>query len=134
MIRQWLPNKEMIWNFGPFTFLGIPRWLARTVRDWSVAWEMVPLFTILLLQVGELAFERALPDRWLFGIHLAGPLAVTAHLLATTMCVAVPLKILMSSIQPGLAASGRAEEVEWGSECLHSASLGGDHHSGAFSL
>jgi len=93
MMRQWLPNKEMIWNFGPFTFLGIPRWLARTVRDWSTAWEMMPLFAILFLQVGELAFERAVPDRWLFGIHLAGVWAMLAHLLATMMCVAVPLKI-----------------------------------------
>jgi len=93
MIRQWLPNKEMIWNFGPFTFLGIPRWLARTVRDGNAMWEMTPLFAILFLQVGELAFERAVPDRWLFGIHLAGAWAMLAHLLATMMCVAVPLKI-----------------------------------------
>src|ERR1700719_2159536 len=32
LIRQAIPNKEDIWNFGPFTFLNIPRWLARVVR------------------------------------------------------------------------------------------------------
>lgn len=93
MIRHWIPNKEMIWNFGPFTFLGIPRWLARTLRDASAMWEMAPLFTILLLQVGEITLERSVPDRWLFGIHIQGVWAMVAHLLATIMCVAVPLKI-----------------------------------------
>ena len=93
MIRQWTPNKEIIWNFGPFTFLGIPRWIARTLDEFRAAWEMAPLAVILLLQAGNVTLERALPDRWLFGIHLAGPWALLAHLLATMMCVAVPLKI-----------------------------------------
>ncbi|MGH9815292.1 MAG: sensor histidine kinase [Candidatus Acidiferrales bacterium] len=93
MIRQWIPNKETIWSFGPFTFLGIPRWLARTARDWRLVWEMVPLAALVLLLAGDMALERALPDRWLFGIHLSGPWALLSHLMATMMCVAVPLKI-----------------------------------------
>ncbi len=93
MIRQWIPNKEIIWSFGPFTFLGIPRWLVRTARDWRVVWEMVPLAALVLLLAADMALERALPDRWLFGIHVSGPWALLSHLMATMMCVAVPLKI-----------------------------------------
>ncbi|MGH9792150.1 MAG: sensor histidine kinase, partial [Candidatus Acidiferrales bacterium] len=93
LVRQWIPNKEIIWSFGPFTFLGIPRWLARTARDWRVVWEMVPLAALVLLLAGNVALERALPDRWLFGIHLSGPWALLSHLMAAMMCVAVPLKI-----------------------------------------
>src|SRR5712675_917362 len=41
LIRQGMPRKEDIWNFGPFTFLNVPRWLARFVRHVSGSWEML---------------------------------------------------------------------------------------------
>jgi two-component system LytT family sensor kinase len=93
MIRQWIPNKEIIWNFGPFTFLGIPRWILRVLDDFRAVWEMIPLAIILLLQIGNVMLESAVPNRWLFGIRLDGPWALVSHLLASMMCVAVPLKI-----------------------------------------
>src|ERR1700675_2971617 len=33
LIRQAIPNKEDLWNLGPFTFLSIPRWLARLTQQ-----------------------------------------------------------------------------------------------------
>jgi two-component system LytT family sensor kinase len=93
MIRQAVPNKEVIWNFGPFTFLGIPRWVARVAREPRVAWEMVTLAGIAVLEAGRIALGDAMPGRWLFTIHTAGVWATLVQVLATMMAVAVPLKI-----------------------------------------
>src|SRR5271163_2582430 len=43
LIRQAIPNKEDIWNFGPFTFLNIPKAVVRIVSDSDRMWEMLPL-------------------------------------------------------------------------------------------
>src|ERR1700732_3604184 len=43
LIRQAIPNKEDLWNFGPFTFLNIPRDLLRLVRQAKMSWELLPL-------------------------------------------------------------------------------------------
>src|SRR5246500_1353427 len=32
LIRQMIPNKEDIWNFGPFTFLNIPKAVVRLLK------------------------------------------------------------------------------------------------------
>src|SRR6195256_5812311 len=42
LIRQLIPNREDLWNFGPFTFLNIPKALVRMARDTTVSWEMLP--------------------------------------------------------------------------------------------
>src|ERR1700730_12636721 len=38
LIRQAIPNKEDIWNFGPFTFLNIPRAVVRLIRRAQPSW------------------------------------------------------------------------------------------------
>src|SRR6266853_2552158 len=43
LIRQMIPNKEDIWNFGPFTFLNIPKALMRLASEREFLWEMLPL-------------------------------------------------------------------------------------------
>src|ERR1700741_379648 len=43
LMRQAIPNKEELWNFGPFTFLNIPRDVVRFVRDGRISWELLPL-------------------------------------------------------------------------------------------
>src|SRR5580693_8164235 len=50
LIRQAIPNKEDLWNFGPFTFLNIPKALVRIVSDSDRMWEMLPLFTCVGLE------------------------------------------------------------------------------------
>jgi len=32
LIRQAIPNKEDLWNFGPFTFLNIPKATVKLLR------------------------------------------------------------------------------------------------------
>src|SRR5580693_9558059 len=50
LIRQVIPDKEALWNFGPFTFLNIPKALVRIVSDSDRMWEMLPLFTCVGLE------------------------------------------------------------------------------------
>src|ERR1700690_4329604 len=40
LIRQVIPDKEALWNFGPFTFLNIPKAVVRIVSDSQRMWEM----------------------------------------------------------------------------------------------
>jgi len=93
LIRQIIPNKEDIWNFGPFTFLNIPRAAVRLVRRGQVSWEMLPLVTCALLELGRVALVRATKPSWLFVIDPRHDWALALTVLATIMAVAVPIKI-----------------------------------------
>lgn len=95
MIRQWAPNKEVLWNFGPFTFLGIPRWLVRAAKEPRVVWEMVPLLACVALEVGRLYLGSQLPrnTRWLFYTDANGFWANVLVILCTAIAASVPLKI-----------------------------------------
>src|ERR1700716_120450 len=55
LIRQAIPNKEDIWNFGPFTFLNIPRAVVRLIRRAQPSWEMFPLLACVSLELGRVA-------------------------------------------------------------------------------
>src|SRR5271156_3891409 len=41
LMRQAIPNKEDLWNFGPFTFLNIPKAITRMARSGEIMWEML---------------------------------------------------------------------------------------------
>jgi len=93
LIRQVIPNKEDIWNFGPFTFLGIPRAVVRAVRQVQGSWEMLPLAACVALELGRQALGHAVGGRWMFFIGAQGGWQLALVLLATVMAVAVPIKI-----------------------------------------
>src|SRR5438128_139971 len=93
LVRQAIPDKEEIWEFGPFLFLSIPRWLARLVKHARGSWKMLPLAACLTLELGRQALTHTLPARWLFSIDAHGPWLFALLMLATVMAVAVPIKI-----------------------------------------
>jgi two-component system LytT family sensor kinase len=93
LIRQVIPNKEELWNFGPFTFLSIPRWLVRAARHGRGSWELLPLAACLVLELGRQTLGHTVPARWLFFIDAHGPWPFALLLLSTAMAVAVPIKI-----------------------------------------
>ena len=93
LIRQAIPNKEDIWNFGPFTFLNIPKATVRLLRRAEMAWEMVPLFACVALELGRVALIHATKPTWLFAIDPHRDWGLGLSVLATVMSVAVPLKI-----------------------------------------
>jgi two-component system LytT family sensor kinase len=93
LIRQAIPGKEDIWNFGPFTFLNIPKAVVRLARRAEISWEMLPLFACVGLEVARVFLVRATKPTWLFAIDTHRDWRLGVDILATLMAVAAPLKI-----------------------------------------
>ena len=93
LIRQAIPNKEELWNFGPFTFLNIPKAVVRLVRRAEISWEMLPLMTCVGLELGRVALAIATKPKWLFAIDQHWNWWLALAVIATLMSVAAPLKI-----------------------------------------
>jgi len=94
LIRQLIPDKEDLWNFGPFTFLNIPKAIMRMVSRAEIMWEMMPLLTCVGLEVGRVALVVATgKPKWLFAIDPHWNWWLCLVVLGTLMSVAAPLKI-----------------------------------------
>jgi two-component system, LytTR family, sensor kinase len=93
LIRQAIPNKEDLWNFGPFTFLNIPKAVVRLLKKAQLSWEMAPLGVCVLLELGRVALVQATKPKWLFAIHPQWDGWLILTVIATLMSVAAPLKI-----------------------------------------
>src|SRR5258706_274202 len=93
LIRQMIPNKEDIWNFGPFTFLNIPKATVRLLRKAQLSWEMAPLGACVGLELGRVALVLATKPKWLFAIDARWDWWLILVVIATLMSVAAPLKI-----------------------------------------
>src|SRR5712672_3046360 len=94
LIRQAIPNKEDLWNFGPFTFLNIPKATVKLLRKAELSWEMAPLTTCIGLELGRVALvEVTTKPKWLFAIDAHWDVWLGLTVIATLMSVAAPLKI-----------------------------------------
>jgi len=94
LIRQVIPDKETLWNFGPFTFLNIPKALMRMISSAEIMWEMLPLLTCVGLELGRVALVMATgKPKWLFAIDPHWNWQLCLVVIATLMSVASPLKI-----------------------------------------
>jgi len=93
LIRQLIPDKEDLWNFGPFTFLNIPKAIMRMVSKAEIMWEMLPLMACVGLELGRVALVMATKPKWLFAIDPHWNWMLCLVVLGTLMSVAAPLKI-----------------------------------------
>src|SRR5213592_2390810 len=93
LMRQAIPNKEDLWNFGPFTFLNIPKATVRLLRKAELSWEMAPLGACVGLELGRVALVLATKPKWLFAVDSHWDWWLVLVLIATLMSVASPLKI-----------------------------------------
>jgi two-component system, LytTR family, sensor kinase len=93
LIRQAIPNKEDLWNFGPFTFLNIPKATVKLLRQAELSWEMAPLTTCIGLELGRVALVLATKPKWLFALDAHWDWWLVLVVIATLMSVAAPLKI-----------------------------------------
>jgi two-component system, LytTR family, sensor kinase len=93
LIRQLIPDKEDLWNLGPFTFLNIPKALMLMVSQAEISWEMLPLLTCVGLELGRVALVVATKPKWLFAIDPHWDWLLCLVVLGTLMSVASPLKI-----------------------------------------
>jgi two-component system, LytTR family, sensor kinase len=93
MIRNGIPNTEDIWDFGPFLFLNIPQSIWKLVRRGQINWAMLPLSACVVLELGRYALARTVPSSWLFTLVYPSWPWLLLIVLATVMCVAMPIKI-----------------------------------------
>jgi two-component system, LytTR family, sensor kinase len=93
LIRQAIPNKEDLWNFGPFTFLNIPKAVVRLLKKGQLSWEMAPLGMCVGLELGRVALVQATKPKWLFALHSQWDWWLGLTVIAALMSVALPLKI-----------------------------------------
>jgi len=92
-IREAIPDKDDIWHFGPFLFLGIPRWITGLIRDRKGNRAMLPLFACAAFRICYTALANAVPARWLYSLHPANPGYMALDALSSVMCVAMAIKI-----------------------------------------
>lgn len=93
LMRQAIPNKEELWNFGPFTFLNIPKATLRFLSKAEISWEMLPLAACVGIELGRVALVLATKPKWLFAIDPQWNWWLCLAVIATLMSVAAPLKI-----------------------------------------
>src|SRR5258707_13095947 len=68
LMRQAIPDKEELWNFGPFTFLNIPKAVVRFLRKVDIPWEMLPLGACVGLELGRVGLVTATNPKRLFAV------------------------------------------------------------------
>src|ERR1700747_2773526 len=93
LMRQAIPNKEELWNFGPFTFLNIPKATLRFLRKAEISWEMLPLAACVGIELGRVFLVLATNPQWLFAIDPRWNWWLGLAVIATLMSVAAPIKI-----------------------------------------
>lgn len=94
LMRQLIPDKEDLWNFGPFTFLNIPKAIMRMIRKAEIMWEMLPLMACVGLELARVALVMTTAKpKWLFAIDPHWNWTLILVVLGTLMSVAAPLKI-----------------------------------------
>jgi two-component system LytT family sensor kinase len=86
--------KEHIWNFSPFVFFSVPRYVWQMLRDFTIEWWQVAL---LFIPIGLEAIRQALGGRFgehrLFYLDSPSPWLTVALYVATVLTVSIPIKI-----------------------------------------
>src|SRR5258708_13802057 len=93
LIRQAIPNKEDLWNFGPFTFLNIPKATVKLLRKAELSWEMAPLAVCVGLELGRVALVLATKPKWRFAIDAPWNLWLGLSVIAPLISVAAAPEI-----------------------------------------
>jgi two-component system, LytTR family, sensor kinase len=92
-VREIMPEKEGVWDFGPFLFLNIPHWLIKLARERKANWVMLPLFFCAAFEIGLLALSKVVPSRWIFSLRTPNLGYEALVVLSSVMCVATAIKI-----------------------------------------
>jgi two-component system LytT family sensor kinase len=92
-VRGIMPEKEGVWDFGPFLFLNIPHWLVKLARERKANSVMLPLFCCAAFEIGLLALSKVVPSRWIFSLRTPNLGYEALVVLSSVMCVATAIKI-----------------------------------------
>jgi two-component system LytT family sensor kinase len=93
VVREVMPHKEDVWDFGPFQFLNIPDWFWKFLRHGKASWTMLPLFACAAMEAGHIELAQAVNSKWLFSLNPPNVLYSLLVVLSSTMCVAMAVKI-----------------------------------------
>jgi two-component system LytT family sensor kinase len=93
LVGEMVPSKEAIWDFGPFTFLSVPRRLWRLIVDGEPAWQLLPLCACVGLELGRLALGAAVPPSWMFYLPAKSAWLAALDVFAAIFAVSLPIKI-----------------------------------------
>jgi two-component system, LytTR family, sensor kinase len=91
-LREACP-KETIWRFSPLFFTGLPRQAWRLIRHFQVDWHIILLTVPVLLELLRQGLGHRLGDAGLFHLPPTTPTLWILTILATVLCVAIPIKI-----------------------------------------
>ncbi len=91
-LREVCP-KEAIWHFSPFVFADLPRHAWRTVRKFTVDWQVILLVAPVALGVLRQGLGMRFGQAQLFYLPAPAPWLIVMVLLATVLAVATPIKI-----------------------------------------
>jgi two-component system, LytTR family, sensor kinase len=85
--------KEHIWNFSPFVFFSLPRYVWRMLRDFTIEWQVALLFIPIGLEAIRQAVGIRFGESRLFYFDSPSPWLTAAIYMATVLTVSIPIKI-----------------------------------------
>jgi two-component system LytT family sensor kinase len=91
-LREACP-KEHIWNFSPFVFFSLPRYVWRMVRELTVEWQVVLLFVPIALEAIRQAVGMRFGEQRLFYFEAPSAWLTVIVYVATVLTVSIPIKI-----------------------------------------
>ena len=92
LLRELCLNKERVWQFGPFMFLSVPRWLYRLVTRGEGNWLILPLLACAGLEMLRAGLGRAFPGA-LYYLVTEGPWLQILPVFSTIFAVALSVMI-----------------------------------------
>jgi two-component system LytT family sensor kinase len=92
VLRELCTNKERVWNFGPFVFLSVPRWLYRLAVNGEGNWHFLPLLACVGLEFLRILLGETFPGA-LYYLRTTEGWPVILPVLGTVFAVTLPLTI-----------------------------------------
>jgi two-component system LytT family sensor kinase len=91
-LREACP-KEHIWNFSPFVFFSLPRYIWHMVRQLAIDWQVLLLFVPLGLELIRQSLGMRFGAHRLFFFDSPTPWLTVVVYVATVLAVSIPIKI-----------------------------------------
>ena len=91
-LREVCP-KEHIWNFSPFVFFSLPRYVWRMMRELTIEWQVVLLFVPIALEAIRQTVGVRFGEQRLFYFEAPSAWLTVMIYVATVLTVSIPIKI-----------------------------------------
>lgn len=92
VLRELVTSKERIWNFGPLTFMNVPRWVYRLLVHGEGNWQFLPMFAVVGLEMVRIGLGHTYPGA-LYYLHTRQNWEVILPVLGTYFAATLTLTI-----------------------------------------